>query len=90
MPVFVVPPLASLIFAILSMRQKENTAVSIQSDWLAIISLLNIVLSLLLLYRLHFSPHEVVAFVRDLVNWALGSILHVIPGGHKVPGVIPI
>jgi hypothetical protein len=92
MPVVVLPPLASLGFALLSMRHRDNTAPGINAEWLAIISFLNIVLSLLLLYKLHFSPYEVAAFIRDIVHSLLGSILRVVPdgGGYQSPRVIPI
>lgn len=90
MPVVVVPPVASLIFAILSMRQRENAAPGISTEWLGIVSFLNIVLSLLLLYKLHFSPFEIAGFVRDSFYWLMRSIFHVVPGVHQSPRVIPI
>jgi hypothetical protein len=62
----------------------------INGEWLAIVSLLNIVLSLLLLYKLHFSPYEVAAFVRDSFYWLLRSIFHIVPGTPPSPRVIPI
>jgi hypothetical protein len=90
MPVFVLPPLASLAFAVVSLKKKGNTAPGLDSEWLAIVSLLNVVLSLLLLYKLHFSPVEVAAFFRDLVESLLRSIFHVVPGNPPKPRVIPI
>jgi uncharacterized C2H2 Zn-finger protein len=91
MPVFVLPPLASLSFAIFSLRQRGTGAAPINGEWLAIVSLLNIVLCLLLLYKLHFSPYEIAAFVRDSFYWLLRTIFHVVPGGGQPsPRVIPI
>jgi hypothetical protein len=90
MPVFVVPPIASLIFGIASMCREKNVPPNIHAEWLAIISFLNIVLSLLLLYKLHFSPYEVMAFIRDTLHWLLGSIFHFAPAGHQAPRVVPI
>jgi hypothetical protein len=90
MPVFVLPPLASLTFAVVSMRQKGNGAASINSEWLALVSLLNIVLSLTLLYKLHFSPYEVAGFFAELLRGGLRSLFHFVPGAPQHPRVIPI
>jgi hypothetical protein len=90
MPVAILPPLASLIFAAVSIRQRDNATPGINAEWLAIVSFLNIVLSLLLLYKLHFSPYEIVGFIRDFFYWLVRSIFHVVPGGQSSPRVIPI
>ena len=90
MPVFVLPPVVSLVLAILSMRQKSDAPAHVNVEWLAIISLLNIGLSLLLLYKLHFSPQEIAVYFTDLFRSFLQSIFHFIPTPQRGPRVIPI
>lgn len=91
MPVFVLPPMVSLAFAILSMRQKSEAPGHVNAEWLGIISLLNIGLSLLLLYKLHFSPQEIAAYFGDVFHSLLRSIFQFVPfpkqqgGGRIIP-----
>lgn len=74
-PIFVLPPCVSLVMAVKAMRGAESRSAS-SHEWVALVSALNIVVSLLFLYKLHFSPAEVVvwlsAWMRWLLNWITG------------------
>jgi hypothetical protein len=45
MPLFVVPPLVSLVYALTAMRRRKKSPFHINEEWLAIVSALNIVIS---------------------------------------------
>jgi len=84
MPVFVLPPAVSLAYALSSMRRPADSTKT-NCEWLAIISILNIALSLLLLYRLHFSPVEVALFIGGFVRALFRDVLHLLPGQGQPP-----
>jgi hypothetical protein len=66
MPFAVVPPFISFAWAIVSMRRRREGERSEEAtEWIAIISLLNIILSVAFLYKFHFSPSELIAYVKD-------------------------
>jgi hypothetical protein len=73
-PLFVLPPLVSLTYAVVAMRKPANQSVQANFEWIAIISAINIVVSILLLYKLHFLagdllehlPFQIRTFLR---NW---------------------
>src|SRR4051812_44731579 len=64
MPIFLIPPAVSLVAAVSSLRRTPTGQAS-HVEWLAMISALNIVLSLLILYKFHFSPTELFSYVSQ-------------------------
>jgi hypothetical protein len=88
MPIFILPPLASLAYAVMLMRDR-GVPTGVNTEWLAIISLVNIALSLLLLYKLHFSPADVVGFLADFVRSLLRVFFHFNSGQPPEPRLIP-
>jgi hypothetical protein len=73
-PLFLVPPLFSLIYSIRAMQARQTQNASADFEWISIISALNLVVSLLLLYKLHLfvddlwiqSQENFGSFVRNL------------------------
>lgn len=66
-PVVIVPPLVSLILAIGGMRRSNSKSSDVNFEWIAIVSMLNVILSALFLYRFHFSPTEIMAYLADIL-----------------------
>jgi len=82
MPVFMLPPLVALVAAIGGMR-KPGPAVT-NFEWIAIIAAVNLILSGLLLYKFHFSPAEISAFLHDVLRALIATIARYLPG-HVAP-----
>jgi len=90
-PIVIAPPLVSLAIAIGSMRRGERSAATANYEWIAIISLLNIILSGIVLYKFHFSPTELLGYALDLLRSWLGKIVPMLPGqGPAPPRIVPI
>lgn len=91
-PIVLAPPLVSLAISIASMRRSAPTAAPAANyEWIAIISLLNIILSGIVLYKFHFAPAEVLAYALDLLRSWLGKVGHIIPGhAPPPPRLVPI
>jgi hypothetical protein len=62
-PFFLLPPLVSLLISILSMRRSNEHSGINDVEWVAVVSAINIILSLLILYKFHFSVAEFVSFL---------------------------
>lgn len=77
MPVFIIPPLVSLTASVVAMRKSDNHAYSY--EWIAIISLINLILSGLILYRFHFSPQELLAAISSVMRDGLRTIFFFLP-----------
>lgn len=89
-PVVIAPPLVSFAISIVSMRRREHAAGSVNYEWIAIVSVINLVISALILYRFHFSPAEVHGFFLDLLRSFLQKITPAIPGQPPPPRIVPI
>ena len=88
-PIVIAPPLVSLAISVGAMRRGERSAANY--EWIAIISLLNIVLSGIVLYKFHFSPAELLGYALDLLRSGLHKILPALPGsGAPPPRIVPI
>src|SRR3954470_19401280 len=86
MPVVVLPPLFSLVSSVLSMRRSQAASGQDASyEWIAVISALNIIVSVLILYKFHFSPAELAAFLTDLIRSALRTLFHFVPAPSAPP-----
>jgi hypothetical protein len=64
MPLVVVPLFVSFACAVVSMRRESGRSQE-ATERIAIISLLNIILSVAFFYKVHFSPSELIAYVKD-------------------------
>lgn len=90
-PIVIAPPLVSLVIAIGSMRRRGGPAPSVNFEWIAIVSAINIVLSGLILYKFHFSPAELSGYFGDFARDWLGRFWDSWPGARPAaPRVIPI
>ena len=92
MPLFILPPLASLVLAVAGIR-KSGASTPSAYEWIAIISALNLVVSGLILYKFHFSPAELIAALGYLLKTILRAIFDFIPSPiptTPTPRVIPI
>ena len=91
-PVVLAPPLVSLAISVASMRRPQRAADPVNYEWIAIVSVLNIILSAIVLYKFHFAPAEVLAYALDLLRSWLGKVVHIIPGRTPQPSprLVPI
>ncbi len=79
-PLAIVPPVLSLVASIALMgRGGQRTS---DLEWIATVSMLNILLSGLILYRFHFSPGELFAY---LANGLLGQLWELVPPAPRRP-----
>ena len=89
-PFFILPPLVSLIFAIGSLR-RTNAAERIGGlEWMAVIAAINIVLSVLVLAKFHFSLQDLAAFVGDIIRSVFSAFMRLPnppPAGPKLTPV---
>ena len=84
-PVVLAPPLVSLAISVASMRRSERAADPVNYEWIAIVSVLNIILSAIVLYKFHFAPAEVLAYALDLLRSWFGKVVYIIPGQAPPP-----
>jgi hypothetical protein len=75
-PLAIIPPLLSLAASVALMGRRSQRAGEDNLEWIATVSMLNILLSGLILYRFHFSPSELFAY---LANGLLGEFLDLVP-----------
>jgi uncharacterized membrane protein YvbJ len=66
-PLFILPPLAALTYAIVAMRRQTVTK-DVNYEWIAIIATLNILLSAMILYKLHIIIDEIYGSIPDLIR----------------------
>jgi hypothetical protein len=71
MPIFIVPPLVGLIYAVRELRHRPDKG-AIGLELLALIAVTNIILSVLVLYKFHLSPFEIISHVRS----AFQTLMH--------------
>ena len=91
MPVFILPPLVSLVAAIRSLRRSGDALAEVNFEWIAIISALNIILSGIILYKFHFSPVEIATSLGDFFRSLVDPALRFSPlQKTQPPGVTPI
>jgi hypothetical protein len=83
MPLFIVPPLVSLTYSVLLLR-KSALAESRNSEWLVIISMINIILSVMVWYKWHLSPIDILGVLSSYLRSLLG--LGVLNLGVEPPG----
>lgn len=79
MPLFIVPPLVSLVSSIASLRRPERNAAANDYEWIAIVSAINVILSGLVLYKFHFSVADVIDHIGDYLSAILHPVLPFIP-----------
>lgn len=89
-PVVIAPPLVSFAVSIISMRRPERAVNSVNYEWIAIISTVNLILSALILYKFHFSPTELHGFLVGVVRGLVDRIVPILPGQVPRPRVVPI
>lgn len=92
MPVVMLPPLFSLMSAFVSMRRSQDGAgQDVSYEWIALISVLNIILSALILYKFHFSPAELASAIGGLIRSGLQTLFNFIPhpASPTSPRLIP-
>lgn len=90
MPLFLLPPFVSLTAALARLRKPATTTRPADYEWIAIISAINLILSGLVLYKFHFSPSEIMAFVGDLAKAFTHTLFQWGPGQRPPVRVIPI
>jgi hypothetical protein len=88
MPVFLLPPLVSFVFAIVSMRRAGGGQPA-GLEWLAIVALINIIISAIILYKFHFSPNELAVYFADHLRALLRSLLPFTPSPSGAPKLTP-
>ena len=91
MPFFILPPIVSLITTINAIfRSRDDDRPSATGyEWIAIISILNIILSGLFLYKFHFSPAEIAAYLGELVRAFTHGLTPYLPSAPSRPRLIP-
>jgi hypothetical protein len=62
-PFLLLPPLVSLVISVVSMRRSSEHSGMNDVEWIAVVSAINIILSLLILYKFHFSVAEFVSYL---------------------------
>jgi hypothetical protein len=90
MPLFVVPPLISLAYSIRAMRRPGSDQMGVRFDWIAIISLLNVILSCAAWYKLHLSPFEIIAYVKQTISVFFDGLFQLPPAKEPPSRMIPI
>ena len=87
MPLFILPPLFSLVLSVVAMRAPKESSMHSTQEWIAIVSLVNMVLSGLMLYKFHFSPAEILGALVSLLSAIARGLLNLVPiGGTPAPG----
>ena len=89
MPVFLLPPIVSLGYAIVSMRRAGGGQPA-GLEWLAIVSLINIIVSALILYKFHFSPNELALYFADHLRALLRALWPFVPSQPGTPKLTPV
>jgi hypothetical protein len=90
MPLVLVPPIVSLISAIAAMRRPSEERSALNFEWIAIVSVVNLILSSLALYKFHFSPGEVFGFAASTARALLRFFLGLVPGSPSGPRITPV
>lgn len=67
-PLFVLPPLVSLGYSVRAMRRAGGGRFDANFEWIAIISAINIVVSVLVLYKLHLVISDLTAHGEGLLR----------------------
>lgn len=89
-PIVIVPPLISLGIALVSMRRADRPSERSNYEWIAIISVLNLLMSTLILYKFHFSLDELHGLLLGMIRSFIERIAPLMPGAPSSPRVIPI
>jgi hypothetical protein len=89
MPIFVLPPVFSFFYAVIMMRRDRNSADAPAWDWLAILSAVNVVISLALWVKFHFAGTEMLAallqYLKSLTEMPLWWRMPERPLGKIIP-----
>ena len=73
------------------MCRRSGEVTKTNFEWIAIISVINIIVSGLILYKYHFSPAELSSHFADLVNIWLGKLWTILPESKPPsPRIIPL
>jgi hypothetical protein len=67
-PFFMLPPVFALIYAIMAMRKKTRPSIDANFEWIAIIAFVNIIVSALILYKVHFIAQDLITQWPDMVR----------------------
>jgi hypothetical protein len=87
-PLVIVPPIVSLVSSIALMGRTDQRQRNPDLEWIATISMLNLMLSGLVLYRFHFSATEFLTYgYRSLWDLLHGVMPHV---PKPTPNLIPV
>jgi hypothetical protein len=78
MPIFMLPPLVSLVSSIATLRRLQRNAEFHDYEWIAIVSAINLILSGMLLYKFHVSMADIISRIEYYV-WALFHPLQFVP-----------
>lgn len=66
-PLFILPPIFALVYSVVAMR-KERTPLGANFEWVAVLSAVNIVVSALILYKLHFVANDLIADFPEMLR----------------------
>lgn len=67
-PLTILPPILSLLYACLVLRKGDAPKVAIDWQWLAIISIMNIVLSTIIWSKFNFAVGEIMSALSNLLS----------------------
>lgn|GEM_PF-4537327 len=62
------PPLFALTYAIMAMRKKTQPSIDVNFEWIGIVAFVNIIVSALILYKLHFIAQDLITQWPDMVR----------------------
>jgi hypothetical protein len=69
-PLFILPPVFALVYSVVAMR-KQQTPLSADFEWIAILSAVNIIVSAMVLYKLHFAANDLISSFSEMLQSAL-------------------
>ena len=90
MPLIVLPPVFSLMYAIFMMRKGDKSLQSSNLDWLAILSALNIFFSIVLWAKFHFAGIELFTALFQSIKSFADALLSWLTFERPTAKVIPI
>lgn len=90
MPIVLLPPIVSFSVSISSMRKLDRGADAANFEWIAIISVINLVISAIILYKFHFSPAELTTYILSFVKYIIHSVSSFLPLQRSSPRLVPI
>jgi hypothetical protein len=89
-PLVFLPPLFALGYSFISIRRDVETDKGAAYEWIAILSAINLIISVLVLYQFKFSPNDLAAYVADSFDHLRYQFFPFRPPQPSPPRLTPI